>query len=318
LNCSFSESRDFETMAILRMETQNPAMRFGRETLGNEFVLLAPRPGMYSPSEEKAFGRSRYHRLLAEAQRLRGRVYVLDGAMDSRGLSPDGRHIQRADDLSWHLLAVDKSDRVAACIRYFARSPRISFSDLSVSQSAIARSPEWGPKVRAAVEAELDRATLRGLSYVEIGGWAVSPEWRFTSGAVKMLLSVYALARLTGGALGLSGATTRHHSSSILKRVGGSPLMAGNEEIRSYFDPQYNCQMELLRFDSNSPNPKYAAGIQECGKAIVEAPLLFPAYSETYSNDLLALHLAVNKEHESPEYWEASTATVNSSPLVIA
>jgi hypothetical protein len=32
--------------------------------------------------------------------------------------------------------------------------------------------------------------------------------------------------------------------------------------VPSYFDPKYNCEMELLRFDSRRPNVKYAGLIE--------------------------------------------------------
>src|SRR5688572_450677 len=192
----------------------------GRPSTARGFVLLAP-----SQSESlfpQTVGDPRRHRRLLEgAQRLRGRIYVQDGAIEPRHLTADQRHVQAADAHSWHLLGVDERERVTACIRYNAHRPGVSFSDLSVSRSALARSPECGPRVREAIEVEIERAATKGVDYVEIGGWAISEELRCTSEALQMLLSIFALAQLTGGALGLSTATTRHHSSSILRRVGG-------------------------------------------------------------------------------------------------
>ncbi len=251
-------------------------MRFtceNRQSLGREFVLLAPG---HTPAQ---FGRilgdtSQHQRLLAGAQKLRGRIYVEDGAIEADQLSSDGRHIQAADDLSWHLLAVEPGEKVVACLRYFAHAPHVTFSELTVSQSALARSPELGAQVREAVETELEYAARRGLSYVEIGGWAISEELRCTSEALQMLLSVYALGQLTGGALGLSTATTRHHSSSILKRVGGRPLVSRSEQIPPYYDPDYDCEMELLRFDSSTPSTKYSNGIGQCRSALRQVPVV--------------------------------------------
>ena len=265
-----------------------------QQTLGREFVLLAPGQGVSAHFHQTLGDPSRHRRLLAGAQRLRGRIYQQDGAIDPGQLSADGRHIQAADALSWHLLAVDRRERVVACMRYHAHGPEISFSELSVSQSALARSPEFGPRVREAVEAEIEYAARGGLSYAEIGGWAISEDLRCGSEVLQMLLAVYALGQLTGGALGLSSATIRHHSSSILKRVGGRPLMARGEEIPPYYDPQYHCEMELLSFDSRSPSAKYADGVRQCRAALLEVPLVSPEPVEIPLGGLLPLHAAVS------------------------
>jgi len=215
-----------------------------------------------------------HQEFLAEAQRLRGRIYVGDGAIHSSDLTDDGRHVQPADDASWHLLTIDEQTRVTACIRYNAHSPGAAFSDLAVSRSTVARSKVLGSAVRSGIEAELEIARRRGFSYVELGGWAISEKLRHTTQATKTLISVYALSQLMGGAYGVSTATTRHGSSSILKRIGGAPLRFRGVEIPPYYDPHYGCDMELLRFDSTSPNPRYAGWIRECCAALRDIPVI--------------------------------------------
>jgi hypothetical protein len=77
-----------------------------------------------------------------------------------------------------------------------------------------------------------------------------------------LALAAYSLGRRLGGALGITTATVRHSSSTILRRLGGSHLEAGGTIVPSYFDPKYNCEMELLRFDSRKPNAKYTGLIE--------------------------------------------------------
>ena len=173
----------------------------GRSGCG--FVVLAPPQDHSVPFHEIVDDTSRHRRLLADAQRLRGEIYVRDGAIQAWELSADRRHIQPSDALSWHLLKVDERDSVTACIRYRAHRPGASFSDLAVST-----------------------------------------------------------------------ATTRHHSSAILRRIGGRPLMARGREVPAYFDPHYNCEMELLRFDSTSPAEQYAGLMRECRDALLELPVV--------------------------------------------
>jgi hypothetical protein len=54
----------------------------------------------------------------------------------------------------------------------------------------------------------------------------------------------------------------RHASSKILRRIGGSQLEANGALVPSYYDPKYKCEMELLRFDSRCPSPRYAALVE--------------------------------------------------------
>jgi hypothetical protein len=109
-----------------------------------------------------------------------------------------------------------------------------------------------------AIESELRRARQENLKYAEVGGWAVSKDSRCTSEGLLLALAAYSLGKIAGGALGLTTATVRHASSAILRRLGGSHLEAGGNVVPPYYDPRYKCEMELLRFDSRRPDPKYA------------------------------------------------------------
>ena len=265
---------------------------------GRQYVLLAPSQSGASQFNQAFVDPWRHHSLLAEAQRLRGRIYVQDGAIQRSDLSADDRHMQAADDRAWHLLTVDEDGAVVACIRYFAHEPCVRFSELSIAGSGITRSAELGKRVREAIETELECARRRGAWYVELGGWAVGESLRCTTEAVRTLLTVYALSQLRGGAIGLSSATARHHSSSILRRIGGRPLKANGVEVSSYYDAQYACEMELLSFDSEFPNQRYARWISECREVLPQIPVVFGAPANSCASDLLRLHTAVGGHSE--------------------
>ena len=115
----------------------------------------------------------------------------------------------------------------------------------------------WGEGFRASIGAELESARGAGFAYVEVGGWALDPAVRGTSEALKSVLATYALAQLQGGAIGVSTATERNGSARILRRLGGRPLEWAGSEIPPYFDENYGCAMEILRFDSRYPTPRY-------------------------------------------------------------
>jgi hypothetical protein len=44
--------------------------------------------------------------------------------------------------------------------------------------------------------------------------------------------------------------------------LGGAPLEADGTPVPTYYDPRYKCEMEILRFDSRHPNPKFSGLIE--------------------------------------------------------
>ena len=150
-----------------------------------------------------------------------------------------------------------EGDQVVGCARLQMHAPAVHFSALALAQSAQANHPEWGPLLRRAVTTELQRAEAKQLRFIEAGGWALAPELRFTTEALQLALGSYAIGELLGGSLGVTTATVRHRSSSILRRLGGGSLMCESQVIPPYYDLTYCCEMEVLKFDSRHPNPKY-------------------------------------------------------------
>jgi hypothetical protein len=124
------------------------------------------------------------------------------------------------------------------------------------------------------VEDELALSRSLDLPFVEIGGWALAHEIRGTVEALRMVLAAYAFFRSLGGAVGLATATVRHSSASILRRIGGRPLQHKGLTVPSYQDPQYGCSMEMLRFYSWAPNPRYDLWIREIGSEIRSTPVI--------------------------------------------
>lgn len=221
------------------------------------FVLLAPAlAGVPRAFTRVESNEKQYETRLAQLQRLRGSLYLEDGAIEPWQLTDDGRHATAPDNLSWHLLSMEASE-VVGCARLQVYAPTVSFSSLTVAQSALAADAHWGEMLRLSITAELYRAQAEEFRFIEAGGWALAPELRFTTEALHMALASYAIGDLLGGALGLSTATVRHKSSSILRRLGASSFTWGDHSLPPYYDPAYRCEMEVVRFDSRYPNPKY-------------------------------------------------------------
>src|ERR1700722_8450174 len=81
-------------------------------------LLLAPTSLNTGPFQDMVVDSVSHHSRLAEAQKLRGRIALDEGAVDATQLEADGRHVQAADQHSWHLLTLDAGGNVAACMRY--------------------------------------------------------------------------------------------------------------------------------------------------------------------------------------------------------
>ncbi|MES1257173.1 MAG: hypothetical protein ABUS51_02040 [Acidobacteriota bacterium] len=221
-------------------------------------VLLVPASaglrGSFRPVQLSA---SRYETLLFDMQRLRGRIYLREGAIQTAQLTMDGRHELEVDESSWNVLLIRSEDRVVGCARYLEHENTVKFHELTAAQSALARSKEWGRLFQEAVEKEIARARQRQVRFVELGGWAIADELRGTTQALRIAMATYGLGRLLGGCIGITTATRRNQSASVLRRFGGASLTCGGVELPAYFDPVYNCEMEVLLFDTESSNPKF-------------------------------------------------------------
>jgi hypothetical protein len=226
--------------------------------IDQRLVILAP-PGAALPTTLKNVTASTEHHvtMVKEMQRLRGRVYLDEGNIQPHQLSPDGRHQTSEDDRAWHLLIVNRERRISACAWYLEHEQAVSMQQLRVRNCPLMRMPDWRERLRSAVENELTRAKQAGLRYAEVGGWAVAEHCRCRSEGLLLALAAYSLSGLFGGALGMTTATIDHGSSSILRRLGGSYFEAEGRPIPAYYDAKYQADIELLRFDSRQPSPKY-------------------------------------------------------------
>lgn len=239
-------------------------------------MLLAPADGRLQPFTGKITRSTRlHHELIAALQRHRGRVYLEDGAISERELTGE-RHISPVDLSSWHLLIMGASGKILGCTRFRHLPNSVSAQELTVSRAPVAQCPTWGSAFRASIDSELDSARQAGFAYVEVGGWALDQCVRGTADALKTVLATYALGQIQGGAMGISTATTRYGSAGILRRLGGQPLEWRGTKIPAYYDGSYGCTMEVLRFDSRYPNPRYAPMVRDLRSLIARMHIVSP------------------------------------------
>lgn len=238
-------------------------------------VLLAPTMAEVPQSFRRVdVDPTRHATVLAGLQRLRGQTYLRDGAIASQHLTPEGCHVQAADDGSWHVASLREDGHVAACARLRPHPADCEPTSLGVWCSALAQSAAWSDRLRGAIEADVTSARMRGVQYVEFGGWAVGDEWRRSTMAVTTAMATYALGECFGGFLGVTTATVRHCSSRMMRKLGGHSFSSDGVTLPSYFDPQYGCEMELLRFDSKLPSQRYGAMVEQVVGSLLDVPVL--------------------------------------------
>ena len=204
----------------------------------------------------------RHALLLAEAQRFRARAYLDAGYVQPSELTADGRHALDVDRTSWHLLAVSRGGRISGCARCLVHDDAVVLQRLWVRDAAVIRSPKWGPGLRAAIERDLELVRQRQSRYVEVGGWAIAKERRGTTDALRIALGTYGLGLALGAGIAVTTAAVKHGSSSILRRIGGRPVEVDGVELPPYYDPQYRCELEMLRFDCRFPSERYLDWIE--------------------------------------------------------
>lgn len=249
-------------------------MRSASTVSSRRLLLLAPTRGAVPDHfTQVQSDRSRYEDVLERTQKFRGRIYLEDGAIKPWQLH-DGRHRLEIDQSSWHLLVLDSGGDVCGCARFKQYSAAADYGDLSVSRSALALSRDWGELLRGAVESEMALARSRDTCPSEWGGWAIDEEVRGTAEALRMTLAAYALTGELGGGVALSSVTRRHGSASILRRMGGRSLECRGIELPAYYDPNYECEMEILSFRSWAPNPRYSVWVDEIRTTLCHTPVI--------------------------------------------
>jgi hypothetical protein len=220
-----------------------------------------------------AFG----HQELVEAvQRLRASAYLADGAITTDDVTIDGRHESFEDERSWHFVMLGEDERPAACLWYRRHDLPVTVDQMRIERCPLARDTHWRQLLRRSINGDVTLARRERVDFGEIGGWAVAEHNRRTPDGILLVLAVFALGHLIGHSLAITTATVRHCSAMMLRRLGGTPLTHGDVEIPSYFDPQYGCDMELLRFDSRRPDSRYVRAVNLIAAQLSHVRVLSP------------------------------------------
>lgn len=204
---------------------------------------------------------SDYEEAIASIQRLRGSVYVSDGALSPAALSPDGRHYSELDFAAYHLTLWN--GQLQGCLRVVFHPEDYSLEKFKVYE-VLKRMPlEQSETYRMALKQFLCDWRKRGLPPGESGGWAISEAVRRNAAAIALPLSAWALSRIRQREVFLATATERHGSKDILHRLGGWKLQGDGKELPEFFDSAFGCKMNFICFDSEVLNPKFEAAVAD-------------------------------------------------------
>lgn len=240
----------FARVVIHTMNSSHPSVSPGGFLQSRKLVLLAPeRTGLPVSLTSVRPDSQAYYDLLARMQHFRGDADT------------------KADLKSWHVLLSDDAGEIAGCCRYTVYRPEIDFSHLLMGRLAVAHSKKLGATLRSAVEKERSRASLQHMSFVELGGWAISDDIRHSPDAVRLALATYALARHLQGGIGVTHVMPGHSNASIFRKINGPPLLR-------YFDPGCGCEMEFGRFDSELTNSPFVRWITQLSTALSAADVI--------------------------------------------
>jgi hypothetical protein len=216
---------------------------------------------------------SEQEEILGQIQRLRGAVYVQDGAIPAHALDASGRHIQEVDDRSWHSYLVDARGTISGCIRVMPHAGHPRPKELHVADLCRRMEPATAVRHCAALQVFVDQARHAGLGVVEAGGTVVHPQSRNGSAALVLILACWSVSRLLGKPFALAAATVRHNAAEILLRTGGGALQDQAGELGGFFDPYYNCEMKIIAFDSRVQT-RYELTVQDISRHLTLAPAL--------------------------------------------
>jgi hypothetical protein len=236
------------------------------QALGLELIIippLFPNPDCNCVIGETFPSIAEHCDAISEVQRFRGRVYFADSAIPASALDEKGRHSQDFDFENYHLCLRKLDGRIVACLRMRLHERAAEVRDLWLHDLITRMHPELTESCYAALNSLFELSKRDNVRIGEVGGWAVDAEFRNQRVSTLLPIAGWSLYQLIGDALVVASATTRHHSSAILKRIGGFALMLEDEQLPSFMDDFHGCEMELLGFDSRRPDPKYKKLVAE-------------------------------------------------------
>ncbi len=220
----------------------------------NHFLLLAPAnariPNVFSRVEEN---KQAHETWLKQAQQLRGRVYLEDGAITQDDLDNTGRHISRHDECSWHFLVLDAEEHLRGVMRCQFWYPQQKLPEISemhlyplLERMKQPTREQYQNSIKAFIAAQQTKNC-----FFEVAGLAVESSSQGITVGSMLGVSGYSIANLKDSGTAIAAATNRHNASRLFHKLGGF----GFENLTPFFDSRYGCEMEFIGFNSLEPAP---------------------------------------------------------------
>jgi len=201
-----------------------------------------------------------YDTTLSAIQKLRGTVYVADGALSTSALDVEGRHISEDDEHSYHLVLWNGQIEGCMRIRVYEQPPEASA--LRVYDLVRRMPEEIIPRYHTALCDFIQQWHARGYLIGEAGGWAVGSNYKGSTISLVLPLADWAFSRMQK-LVHLASSTQRNGSADMLRRLGGWRLSLGEEELPPFYDSAYQCQMELQGFCADILNPQFEPAVED-------------------------------------------------------
>lgn len=247
-----------EILQDLRLEVWSPASETAR--LPTRLRAQAkPTPG--------------YWQGLEEIQRFRDDNFLRD-----HGFSWPRDYLDY-DHRCWHMTFRDRAGLLVATMRA-AVYPLQGFAgigDLQISRYIRALPAAEADRYVKSIGERLADAARADVPWLfEPGGWAIDPSWRKSKITALLPLAVWALGSLFGGGVGFAAATVPNGSSTVLKRLGASPLRFEEVELGPIHSDFHRCEMEILTFSSARLAPDLAHIVDLLMATIAESDIHTP------------------------------------------
>jgi hypothetical protein len=159
----------------------------------------------------------------------------------------------------------DGHGRIRAVIRmmmHFRSDGPLDLQALHVHQLLMRMTLPRRNEYESALKEYIEHSEATTPCFFEAGGWAIDSNARSRSVAIVVLAANWSLCRAIGGAKGIGALTTRHNAAAIAKRFGGFEIRSGKKAtLGQFFDPYYQCDMEILGVSSDRLNSIYEATV---------------------------------------------------------
>ena len=126
----------------------------------------------------------------------------------------------------------------------------------------------------AVLGGEIEERLRRGIVALALEQALAKPEFRIGGAAIGRIFLQERLEGVFSQRVVLAQHVAVAEIIGVLRRIGGRSLVADGESIPKYYDPEYKCDMEMLRFDSRQPNPKYQTLLKGIRASLLSTPII--------------------------------------------